>query len=104
MTNAANGANYIVGDVVSLDPSSVGGTGSGITAIISAIQTEGLEIFDNTLHTKMYHNGTRWVQSGPIYMTTAARTAYTPWVGMRVYDIDLNKEYVWDNAIWQATW
>lgn len=60
LTITTLGANYLVGDVLTFSSANVGGTGSGASWTVTALSTEGLHVYDNTVRMPYFNNGTSW--------------------------------------------
>lgn len=70
------GTGYLAGDILSVNSSDVGGTGSGFQATIRAIQEDGLLIFNNETHKPNWYNAaTGWYV--PADSASAGGSSYT---------------------------
>jgi hypothetical protein len=71
-----SGTGYLVGDVLSITTADVGGTGSGATITVTAVQEDGLLIFNNETHKPNWYNGvTGW--QVPADSASAGGSTYT---------------------------
>lgn len=92
VTITTAGINYQVGDVLSANTSDIGGTGSGFTYTITALQyaAKGLSVYDSTINLPTVYTGNRNWAKIPMTMASVDTAAQTTAITLTTLTSDVS--------------
>lgn len=106
VTSPLYGTNYTIGDTLSVNAASVGGTGSGYKVVVTTLNpgVAGLHIYNTDTKRINWYDGTAWQYPPTAFYGTAAPTTTPLAVGDTFTDTVGLKQYVATGTASSADW
>jgi len=106
VTSPLYGTNYVIGDTLSVNPASIGGTGSGYKVVVTTLNTgvAGLQIYNTDTKRVNWYDGLVWQYSPTAFYGVAAPSTTPLAVGDTFTDTVNKKQYVATGTASSADW
>jgi len=106
VTSPLYGTNYTIGDTLTVNAASVGGTGSGYKVVVTTLNTgvAGLQIYNTDTKRVNWYDGITWQYSPTAFYGTVAPSTTPLAVGDTFTDTVNKKQYVATGTASSADW